>query len=106
MEITEEATQWYTQANLSILVEKAASLASRQSVEFSDDVAGFLRKAVSIYRVDTSRTETLSYLAAAQASDHDLLPPGFVVKQDREIKKLLREIDDDEDMQSGARVAR
>ena len=106
VEITEEATQWYTQANLSVLVEKAASLASRQNAEFSDDVAGFLRKAVSIYRVDTSRTETLSYLAAAQASDHDLLPPGFVVKQEREIKKLLREIDDDEDIQSGARVAR
>ena len=91
-----DATRWYTQANLSILVEKAVSLARRQKREFTSDVAGFLRRATELYRVDTARTETLSYLAAAQCTDDDMLPPGFARKQDREVKKLLREIEDDE----------
>jgi hypothetical protein len=95
-EVIGDATRWYTQANLSILVEKAVSLARRQKREFTSDVAGFLRRATELYRVDTARTETLSYLAAAQCTDDDMLPPGFARKQDREVKKLLREIEDDE----------
>lgn len=105
-DILGETTHWFTQANLSILCEKAVSIASRQGSDFSKDVAGFLRKAAVLYRVDTSRTEALSYLAAAQSSDQDLLPPGFVVKQEREVKKLLREVEDDDAIGSSARVAR
>lgn len=95
-EVVGEATRWYTQANLSILVEKAVNLARRQGVEFLSDVSGFLRRATELYRVDTGKTETLSYLAAAQCTDEDMLPPGFARKQEREVKQLLREIEDDE----------
>lgn len=104
-EVIGEATRWYTQANLSILVEKAVNLARRQGGDFLSDVAGFLRRATELYRVDTSRTETLSYLAAAQCTDEDMLPPGFARKQEREVKQLLREIEDDEvgPSQRGAR---
>lgn len=89
------STHWYTQANLSVLVDKAATAASRRGSRFAENIAGWLRQAVSSYRVDTSRTEALSYLAASQASDLDMLPPGFQPKQQAEVKKLLRDIEDD-----------
>ncbi len=89
--VADGATKWYTQANLSILAEKAASIASRKDESFSDNVAEYLRHAVRSYRVDTVRTENLSYLAASQASDTDLLPPGFQIKQQAEIKQILKD---------------
>ena len=95
-DVVGEATRWYTQANLSVLVEKAVNLSRRQGKDFLSDVSGFLRRATELYRVDTARTETLSYLAAAQCTDEDMLPPGFARKQEREVKQLLREIEDDE----------
>lgn len=76
----DSATAWYTQANLSILVDRAATIAARDDRDLDEDLVGFLRRAASTYRVDTSRTERMSYLAAAQASNTDLLPPGFVVR--------------------------
>lgn len=99
--IADGATKWYTQANLSILAEKAASIASRKGDEFSSRVGHFLQLASASYRVDTTRTEALSYLAASQSSDTDLLPPGFQVKQEREVKKILREIESDDDDEVG-----
>lgn len=76
------ATGWYTQANLSILVDRAATIAAREDRDIEDDLAGYLRRATSTYRVDTTRTERMSYLAAAQASNTELLPPGFVIRKD------------------------
>lgn len=76
------ATGWYTQANLSILVDRAATIAAREDRDIEDDLAGYLRRATSTYRVDTARTERMSYLAAAQASNTELLPPGFVIRKD------------------------
>jgi len=95
--VSDGATKWYTQANLSILAEKAASIASRKDEDFSSRVSHFLQMACASYRVDTTRTEALSYLAASQSSDTDLLPPGFQVKQEREVKKILRDIESDDD---------
>lgn len=95
--VSDGSTKWYTQANLSILAEKAASIASRKDEDFSSRVSHFLQMACASYRVDTTRTEALSYLAASQSSDTDLLPPGFQVKQEREVKKILRDIESDDD---------
>ena len=101
--VADSATRWYTQANLSVLAQKAASVASRRDEEFSDNVAHYLRLAIANYRVDTARTETLSYLAASQASDLDLLPPGFEVKRQAEVKAMVKSLEDDDD---GAPVER
>ena len=97
-DICGEATRWYTQANLSVLVQKATSIASRLRTDFRSDVTGFLRRATSLYRVDTARTEALSYLAVSQSTDDELLPPGFQPKQEREVKKLLREVVEDDEL--------
>jgi transitional endoplasmic reticulum ATPase len=101
--VADSATRWYTQANLSVLAQKAASVASRRDEEFADNVAHYLRLAIANYRVDTARTETLSYLAASQASDLDLLPPGFEVKRQAEVKAMVKSLEDDDD---GAPVER
>jgi hypothetical protein len=94
--VSDAATKWYTQANLSILAEKAVSIASRREQDFSERVSYFLLQAVASYRVDTERTEALSYLAASQASDLDLLPPGFTPKRSSEAKQILKEVEDDD----------
>ena len=94
--ISDECTKWYTQAQLSILAEKAVSIASRRDADFNKNVAEYLTKAVEAYRVDTAKTEALSYLAASQASDLDLLPPGFETRKPTEIKELLKETDDED----------
>ena len=93
--VSDQMTKWYTHDNLSVLAEKAEAIASRKGEEFASDVAGFLTRAVQSYRVDTTRTEALSQLAASFASDLDLLPPGFQVKKQNEVKQLLKEVDDD-----------
>lgn len=98
-------TTWYTQANLSVLVEKAVNISRREKRNFLDNPVEFMTRATDLYRVDTNRTEALSYLAAAQCTDSDMLPPGFSRRQEREVKQLLREIEDDEvgPSQRGAR---
>lgn len=80
--VADGATAWYTQANLSILVDRAATIAAREDRDLQDDLHLFLRRATDTYRVDTTRTERMSYLAAAQASNTELLPPGFVVRKE------------------------
>jgi hypothetical protein len=44
-------------------------------------------------------------LPPLSAADSDMLPPGFARRQEREVKQLLREIEDDEvgPSQRGAR---
>lgn len=105
-EIVGDATRWYTQANLSILVEKAVNLARRQKREFLDNPLEFMTLATQLYRVDTAKTETLSYLAAAQCTDGDMLPPGFIRRNEREVKQLLRQIEDDDEVGPSQRGAR
>ena len=103
-EVCDDAVSgWYTQANLSILVDRAATIAARDGAELDADIAGYLRRAASTYRVDTTRTEAMSYLAAAQASNTELLPPGFVVKSERDAKRVLKEVESpaDEDYSVG-----
>lgn len=93
--VSDKMTKWYTHDNLSVLAEKAEAIASRKGEEFCSDVAGFLTRAVQSYRVDTTRTEALSQLAASFASDLDLLPPGFEVKKQNEVKKILKDVEDE-----------
>jgi len=94
--VSDAATRWYTQAQLSVLAEKAASIASRNEADFNENVAEYLLRAVKAYRVDTAKTEALSYLAATQASDLDLLPPGFEVRKQAEVKELLKDVEDED----------
>ena len=94
--VSDAATRWYTQAQLSVLAEKAASIASRNEADFNENVAEYLLRAVKAYRVDTAKTEALSYLAATQASDLDLLPPGFEVRKQSEVKELLKDVEDED----------
>ena len=105
--VSDLATKWYTQANLSVLAEKAASIASRRDEDFTSNVAHFLSRAAITYRVDTTRTESLSYAAASQASDTDLLPPGFEFKKANESKIAPKESsDEDEEFPANTRFVR
>ena len=105
--VSDLATKWYTQANLSVLAEKAASIASRRDEDFASNVAHFLSRAAVTYRVDTTRTESLSYAAASQASDTDLLPPGFEFKKANESKIAPKESsDEDEEFPANTRFVR
>lgn len=93
--VSDQMTKWYTHDNLSVLAEKAAAIASRCDEDFEKDIPGFLVRAAQAYRVDTTRTEALSQLAASFASDLDLLPPGFEIKKQSDIKQAIRETDDE-----------
>lgn len=93
--VSDQMTKWYTHDNLSVLAEKAAAIASRCDEDFEKDIPGFLVRATQAYRVDTTRTEALSQLAASFASDLDLLPPGFEIKKQSDIKQAIRETDDE-----------
>ena len=70
-------------------------------------MAHFLSRAAVTYRVDTTRTESLSYAAASQASDTDLLPPGFEFKKANESKIAPKESsDEDEEFPANTRFVR